>query len=244
MSDGFAFFDIVLLGMVVAFLVLRLRSVLGRRTGHEQQRPNPMAQRQSHPAEEPPELPDNVARFPRRDEESEAEVEAEPQPQSQPGAEGRKDRMPSLEDSLARLRIADPSFEPQSFLEGARKAFEMIVAAFAQGDSANLRPLLSDDVFENFSSAIRARQAARQTLETTLVSLDSASIIEARLEGRTAFVTVKFVSQQINVTLNAANEIVDGDPKQIAVLTDIWTFGRSTRSRDPNWALVQTSNPM
>jgi predicted lipid-binding transport protein (Tim44 family) len=107
-----------------------------------------------------------------------------------------------------------------------------------------LRPLLSDDVFENFSSAIRARQAARQTLETTLVSLDSASIIEARLEGRTAFVTVKFVSQQINVTLNAANEIVDGDPKQIAVLTDIWTFGRSTRSRDPNWALVQTSNPM
>lgn len=244
MSDGFAFFDIVLLGMVVAFLVLRLRSVLGRRTGHEQQRPNPMAQRQSHPAEEPPELPDNVARFPRRDEESEAEVEAEPQPQSQPGAEGRKDRMPSLEDSLARLRIADPSFEPQSFLEGARKAFEMIVAAFAQGDSANLRPLLSDDVFENFSSAIRARQAARQTLETTLVSLDSASIIEARLEGRTAFVTVKFVSQQINVTLNATNEIVDGDPKQIAVLTDIWTFGRSTRSRDPNWALVQTSNPM
>lgn len=244
MSDGFAFFDIVLLGMVVAFLVLRLRSVLGRRTGHEQQRPNPMAQRQSHPAEEPPELPDNVARFPRRDEESEAEVEAEPQPQSQPGAEGRKDRMPSLEDSLARLRIADPSFEPQSFLEGARKAFEMIVAAFAQGDSATLRPLLSDDVFENFSSAIRARQAARQTLETTLVSLDSASIIEARLEGRTAFVTVKFVSQQINVTLNAANEIVDGDPKQIAVLTDIWTFGRSTRSRDPNWALVQTSNPM
>ena len=240
MSDGFAFFDIVLLGMVVAFLVMRLRSVLGRRTGNEQQRPNPMTQRQTHPAEEPPELPDNVARFPRRDEESAPEVEAEPQP----SADGRKDRIPSLEDSLARLRIADPSFEPQGFLEGARKAFEMIVAAFAQGDSATLRPLLSDDVFENFSSAIRARQAARQTLETTLVSLDSASIIEARLEGRTAFVTVKFVSQQINVTLNAANEIVDGDPKQIAVLTDIWTFGRSTRSRDPNWALVQTSNPM
>jgi predicted lipid-binding transport protein (Tim44 family) len=118
----------------------------------------------------------------------------------------------------------------------------MIVGAYAQGDTATLRPLLADDVYENFAAAIRARQQARQTLETTLVGIKSADLVEARMDGRNAIVTVKFVSEQINVTRNAEGAVVEGDPQQIAAVTDVWTFSRNTRSRDPNWLLVATSD--
>ena len=117
----------------------------------------------------------------------------------------------------------------------------MIVGAYAQGDTATLRPLLADEVYENFAAAIKARQQAKQTLETTLVGVKSADIIEARMDNRTAIVTVKFVSDQINVTRDAAGTAVDGDPQQIAAVTDVWSFARNTRSRDPNWLLVATS---
>jgi len=143
--------------------------------------------------------------------------------------------------AFTQIRLADPAFDPQRFSEGAKAAFEMIVTAFAQGDTASLRPLLADDVYENFAAAIKGRQDAKQTLETTLIGIKSAEIIEARMEGRTAYVTVKFISEQVNVTRNAAGEVVDGDANRVAAVTDIWTFARNTRASDPNWALVQTS---
>jgi len=117
------------------------------------------------------------------------------------------------------------------------------VGAFAAGDAAALKPLLSDEVFENFNGAIKARAKAKETLETTLVGISSAEIVEAELQGRTALVTVKFVSEQINVTKDAEGRIVDGDPATVAAITDIWTFARNTRARDPNWTLVATRSP-
>jgi len=225
MGDGLAFFDIVFFALVAGFLILRLRSVLGRRTGNENpERWTPRLPReapsQTGPAKPDRGLPDNVTPLPGR----------EPPVASSP-----------LEQALTQIRVADPSFEPQRFAEGARAAFEMIVMAFAQGDTAALRPLLADDVYENFAAAIKGRLDAKQTLETTLIAIKSAEVVEARMEGRTAFVTVKFVSEQVNVTRNAAGEVVDGDPNRVTPVTDIWTFARNTRASDPNWALVQTS---
>jgi predicted lipid-binding transport protein (Tim44 family) len=225
MDGGFAFFDIVFFAMVAAFLILRLRSVLGRRTGNE--KPERWTTRQ--PPAGRPETPDNVARLPDRSRPS-ADVAPLDLSTASP-----------LEAGLAQVRAADSSFDPRTFVEGARGAFEMIVGAYAQGDTATLRPLLADEVYENFAAAIKARQQAKQTLETTLVGIKTADIIEARMDNRTALVTVKFVSEQINVTRDAGGAAVEGDPQQIAAVTDVWTFARNTRSRDPNWLLVATS---
>lgn len=231
MGDGLAFFDIVFFALVAGFLILRLRSVLGRRTGNEnRERWTPRLPRSTpgQPAPAAERGNDNVTPFPGREP---AKAEA-PAPGGSP-----------LDAALTQIRLADPSFEPAGFAEGARSAFEMIVTAYAQGDTATLRPLLADDVYDNFAAAIRGRQDAKQTLETTLIAIKSAEIVEARIEGRTAFVTVKFVSEQVNVTRNAAGEVVDGDPNRVTIVTDVWTFARNTRSTDPNWALVQTSEP-
>jgi len=105
---------------------------------------------------------------------------------------------------------------------------------------AKLRPLLSDDVYERFAEAIRHRLEAKETLETHLVAIKAAEIDEAEINGRTAFITVKFVSDQINVTRAADGKILDGEPDHVAEKTDFWTFARNTRSQDPNWLLVAT----
>src|SRR6185437_15240650 len=131
-------------------------------------------------------------------------------------------------------------FAPEPFIQGARGAFELIVGAFAAGDTGALRPLLSDEVFEGFSQAIHERNQAKETHETNLVAIRSADLVEAALDGSTAFVTVRFVSSQVNVTRAHDNSIVDGDPDRVVEKTDFWTFARNTRSQDPNWQLVAT----
>ena len=145
-----------------------------------------------------------------------------------------------LEQGLTQIKLTDPSFESESFVKGAKAAFEMVVDTFANGDTKNLRPLLSNDVYEDFSGAIKIRADNNETLESTLVGLSEAEMIEAELQGKTAFITFKFVSEQINVTRNAKGEVVDGDPGEVTTVTDIWTFARNTQSRDPNWTLVAT----
>src|SRR5439155_24065448 len=109
----------------------------------------------------------------------------------------------------------------------AKRDFEMIVQSFAGGDSTSLRPLLSDEVFAQFDGAIKAREDSKQTLTTTLVGIREAEIVEAVLDGRIARITVKFVSEQINVTRDSEGRVVEGDPTASATVTDIWTFARN-----------------
>ena len=228
MGEGFQFFDIIIFAAIAAFLVLRLRGVLGKRTGHEQpQKYDPF--RKEKPEES---SQDKVIQLPDRGtapDESAAESE---EPLAEPDS--------PVAGGLTQIKLADRSFEPEGFVQGARVAFEMVIAAFAQGDTRTLRPLLSNDVYEDFAGAIKGREEAKETLETTLVGIDEAEIIEAELQGKTAFVTVKFVSEQVNVTRDAQGKVVDGDESHVASITDIWTFARNTRSRDPNWTLVAT----
>jgi predicted lipid-binding transport protein (Tim44 family) len=219
MGGGFQFLDLIFFAAVAVFLVMRLRSVLGRRTGTEQRRdPFAGAPAEGQPAALPARaLPDLAAK---------PAIGAEP---------------PSpLAVGIGHIREADPSFEETHFTAGARAAFEMILHAFAAGDAATLRPLLSDEVFANFNGAIEERRKAGHTLATTLVGIRSLDIIEADLQGRNAVVTVKIVSDQINVTQDADGKTVEGDPTAVTAITDIWTFSRNTRSRDPNWSLVAT----
>jgi predicted lipid-binding transport protein (Tim44 family) len=119
----------------------------------------------------------------------------------------------------------------------------MIVNAFAAGDGATLRPLLSDEVFANFNGAIEERRKAGHTHTTTLIGIRAVDLLEADMQGRNAVLTVKIVSDQINLTHDGEGRVVDGDPTAVAPVTDIWTFSRNTRSRDPNWTLVATRSP-
>ncbi|MCG8355400.1 MAG: Tim44/TimA family putative adaptor protein [Kiloniellales bacterium] len=230
MGDG-NFLDIIIFAAIAAFLVLRLRGVLGKRTGHDQPpRYDPFRKDKSEEAGQDKviPLPDRAA----QNAEGEEEVPA-------PSEEAADADMPPA-SGVTQVKLADKSFDPDGFLQGAKAAFEMIITAFAQGDARALRPLLSNDVYEDFTSAIKAREDAKETLETTLVGMEEAEIIEAEVQGKTAFVTVKFVSEQVNVTRDEKGKVVDGDESHVASITDIWTFGRNTRSRDPNWTLVAT----
>lgn len=212
------YIDIIVYACVAIFLVFRLRAVLGRRTGNE--RP-PMAS-------------------PLRD-------AAAPVVVPRPGGKVI-DLVPNrplgpLQAGFAAIQAADPAFRPEPFVEGARYAFEMIIKSFAAGDTATLRPLVSDDVYDSFTEVIRQRLAAKEVVDTKIVRMQDPEILEAMLEGRTAKLVVKFVTMQISVTRDAGGQIVEGDPERQAEHTDIWTFARNVRSSDPNWVLVATTHP-
>jgi predicted lipid-binding transport protein (Tim44 family) len=200
---------------IAVFVIVKLRSVLGTRTGFEK-KPEPYAPRDSR---------DNVVPLPER--RNETAPAAEP------------DRSP-IAGTLAAIRRADANFDPDRFVDQAKMAFEMIVAAFAKGDEETLESLLSKPVFESFASAIRQRRAASETVETSIVNIRSASIKNAEIKGREAFVTMLFVSDQIKVTRDKDGKVIDGDPRTAETVSDLWTFTRDTRSPNPAWLLSET----
>lgn len=228
MGDGY-YLDIVLFALVAAFLVLRLRSVLGRRDGFQGKAEDRMPF---------PPKGDRTA------EQGNGLDRGEPSADAQPAVRDALSVAPaSLEAGLTQIRVADPRFDPQEFVAGARKAFEWILQAFVNGDTSSLQPLLSSDVFNNFEQTIKQRQETGEKLETTLVGITSADITEAYMAGRTAHVTVKFVSQQLSAVRDAEGAVIEGDPNAVADVTDYWTFARDSRASDPNWTLVATGAP-
>ena len=226
MSEGFAYIDILFFAMVAAFIALRLRGVLGRRTGQERRRSGGFGPARSNGAA------DNVVALPDRSS-SMTEVDA--------GIADLADG--KLKAGLGRIRQADPAFDPQAFVAGARGAFEMIVEAYSTGEKEVLRPLLADDVFNGFAGAIDQRKAASQTLDTQLISIRNVELVDAQLRGSDARVTLRFTSEQVNVVRDATGNVVEGDPGTAEEVIDIWTFERDTRSADPNWTLVETRTP-
>jgi predicted lipid-binding transport protein (Tim44 family) len=146
----------------------------------------------------------------------------------------------ALHTALRAIMSTDRTFDAEHFLAGARAAYEMIVTAFAAGDRPTLKQLLAPEVFEGFSSAITDREKRGEQVETTFVGIDKSEITEASLRSGLAQITVRFVSQLISVTRDPAGEVVDGDPARVAEVTDVWTFARDVRARDPNWKLVAT----
>ena len=237
MSEAFDIYTLLFLVLAVVIFI-RLRSVLGRRTGNERPPYDPYSSPESKQGS-----PDGtVVALPRgRNAEAPGASQAGPSPED---IEERLERYAKADSplgkSLTALIKTDPDFDPAQFLDGAKMAYEMIVAAFAEGDEKTLNQLLGEDVLDGFSRAIAEREERGETHHTTLVGIDKADIIEAELKDSQAFVTVKFVSELISVTRNQEGGIVDGDPKKVREVTDIWTFARDTASRNPNWKLVAT----
>jgi len=229
MGDGFQALDIILFAMIAAFLVLRLRSVLGKKTGHQR----PPTEEYSSRNEEKPASDDNLVEFPNSKNEAShpAGVHSEVTPDN------------PLAAALTEVKIADPSFDSSEFEEGARGAFELVVQAYAEGNEESLRTLLNDEVFDDFSAAIKQRDEAGEKLDFTLIGIKAAEVIDARVDGRMAFITMRFDSEQVNITRDKDDNIVSGDPNQIEKISDIWIFARNTQARDPNWTLVETRTP-
>jgi len=229
-------YTIIFLALAV-FIFLRLRSVLGQRTGSERPpydraAPNVVQRGQDNNNVVP--IPGSVI-----DQPTTARVEpSEPTDRWK----GIADPGTPLAQGLDAVVAQDSSFDPRHFLSGARSAYEMIVLAFANGDRRALKDLLSTEVYESFEAAIKDREKHEQKTETRFVSIDKAEIVSAETRDRTAQLTVRFVSQMISVTRDKAGTIVDGSPDKVADITDVWTFARDSTSRDPNWKLVGTGS--
>ena len=229
-------YTIIFLALAV-FIFLRLRSVLGQRTGSERPpydraAPNVVQRTQDN---------NNVVPMPG------AVIDQAPLAPTADVApadrwKGLTEPGTPLAAGLDAIAANDSSFDPRHFISGARSAYEMIVLAFANGDRRALKDLLSSEVYESFEAVIKDREKHEQKTETRFVSIDKAELVSADARDRSAQLTVRFVSQMISVTRDKAGTIVDGNPDKVADITDVWTFARDTTSRDPNWKLVGTGS--
>ena len=229
-------YTIIFLALAV-FIFLRLRSVLGQRTGSERPpydraAPNVVQRTQDN---------NNVVPMPG------AVIDQAPLAPSADVApadrwKGLAEPGTPLAAGLDAIVAQDSSFDPRHFISGARGAYEMIVLAFANGDRRALKDLLSSEVYESFETVIKDREKHEQKTETRFVSIDKAELVGAEARDRAAQLTVRFVSQMISVTRDKTGAIVDGNPDKVADITDVWTFARDTSSRDPNWKLVGTGS--
>lgn len=210
--------EIVLLAMVALFVGLRLYSVLGRRTGHEQQ---------------------PILRS--------ADAAAAPEPVAPSGdkiAERPESSGLAFEDAAANgiraIATADPAFDVGRFMEGAEAAYRMILESYWRGEREELRHLAGTDVFASFEAAMAEREAAGHTLDNRLVAIERAMIQDARLLGRTAEIDVRFDADIAAVTRDKDGTVIAGTLSDAIPTHDVWTFRRTLGSSDPNWLLVDT----
>jgi predicted lipid-binding transport protein (Tim44 family) len=210
-------FYIVLLAMVAAFLALRLYSVLGKRTGHEQPLPKPAEERLA-----PSPLPRAV------------EKAAEPREPVTKPFEG------NAEPGIRAIIAAEPGFDVARFVDGAQAAYRMILESFWKGDEESLGDLVSPDVARAFGDAVTARKEAGQVLDNRLVSIERATITGATLNGKDARITMRFDALIAAVTRDAEGNVIAGSTSDALETHDVWTFARTLRSSDPNWKLSDT----
>jgi predicted lipid-binding transport protein (Tim44 family) len=147
---------------------------------------------------------------------------------------------PQARDGLRAIARTDPSFETSPFLNGAKAAYEMTVIAYAKGDRDTLANLLSEEVYNSFEEAIIEREREGESTDLSFVGISSATIVETNLVERVAQITVKFVSEQISAVRDKVGKVIEGDPKKVREVTDVWTFAREVTSPNPNWRIIAT----
>ena len=234
------FFDIptLIVIAIAIFVLFRLRSVLGTRTGNE--RPPLSRVQQNQPAKPAPAADDNVTpirgTLPAPDTDATrraVKLEAEIEQVSHGDA--------AVASGLKAIGEADATFLPRQFLEGAKQAYEMIVTAFAQGDRKTLKNLLEKEVYDGFEKAIADRETLGRKIDFTFVGLPKIEISEAELDKRDARIAIRFNAEVVQATKDKDGAIIDGDAEKVQSIADEWTFARSPKSRDPNWRLVATN---
>ncbi|RUV76171.1 MAG: calcium-binding protein [Mesorhizobium sp.] len=227
------FFDFGTIFFLVAAVVIffQLRNVLGRRTGSERPPFDPYSAGRTR---DDTQKPENVVSLPRKRAPGEPAIDA----YAAIDAFAKPDT--DLNKGLRAIKDNDPAFDPKTFVDGAKMAYEMIVMAYADGDRKTLKNLLSREVYDGFVAAIGDREAKSEKIQSSFVGIDKADIVSAEMKGSEAHITLRIVSELISATRDKAGAVIDGDPETVAEVKDVWTFARDTRSRDPNWKLVAT----
>jgi len=210
---------IVILALVALFIGLRLYSVLGERTGHEQQ---PILKPADPDARVEPRMTQPATPAPTADN------------------SGDLAYVPLAGPGVRAILAADPTFDVARFLDGAKSAYSLILEAFWKGDLATLKPHVDAHVYETFATAVEQRKKDGLTLDNRLVAIEQAVISEANLERSVAIVTVRFEADIAAVTRNAEGQVVAGSMSDAVQTRDLWTFRRDLASRDPNWLLIET----
>jgi len=230
----FDIYTIIFLALAV-FIFLRLRSVLGQRTGRERPPYDPYSNRDVARA---PSSEGNVVTLPGRTADK-GSAAAEPE-EAADRWKGIAEPGSAVAVGLDAIAQEDKDFNGTEFLAGARAAYEMIVTAYAAGDRRQLKDLLAREVYEGFEAAIKEREQRGEKIESRFVSIETAELIAAELRSKTSQITVRFVSQLVSVTRDRSGAVIDGSPDKVTTVTDVWTFARDISSRDPNWKLVAT----
>jgi len=234
-------FDIttIIFALLAIFVVWKLSSVLGMRTGHEKPPSDPFVRRSGDEIRRDAPVPEgNVIRLP-----GAANDDRRSDQRTAPDTgrwAGFAEPSTPLWNELQALGRADPGFDPKHFLEGAKAAYEMIINAFAAGNKAVLQNLVAPDVFASFAKAISDREERGEKVETILVSIDKTSLDHVQMRGNLAQVAVLFAVKLITATRDKTGEIIEGSADKIVDVNDLWSFARDVGSRDPNWKLIAT----
>lgn len=204
--------DIIVYAVIAGALLLWLRSVLGTRGSSDRQRPNPFT------------LPGGMPT---------------------PASAGAPTATPNVATSpvdaaMVQIALADRGFDTNRFLESAKDSFAAIVAAFADGDREKLKDKLTPDVYAGFEAAITAREAAGQKAMTEVLSVRDADVIDAKLEGRTASITLRIKADESYALHDASGKLIAGHPDRVVTMTDVWTFTRDVKSSDARWLVSRT----
>ncbi len=220
MGESIPFGDLIVLGAIALFIILRYRSVLGQKTGHD------FSKTQT-------------------DKDGLKLVTPEKKPAESQEAEPEEETLPEFEDAqitnaLHKMKATDPAFSVSEFLNGAKSAFEMVIDAFNQHDRETLKMLLSPEVYESFEESMKEQEEKSHTTETTLISLKEAEIVGAEMKKAAAQITVQFLSEQVHVVRDEEKNVIEGDPSRVQDIADEWTFERDLKSRNPNWAIIAT----
>ncbi len=200
---------------VAGFVLFRLFSVLGTRTGHEARHEIDAGMQRRAEDERSGEY-----------DELDADESGEP--------------VRAVSTNARVLREADATFDESQYLDGARMAYEMIVEAYSAGDLKSIRAFLGDSVYDAFKAAVASRDEAGHSSDVKFVGIEHASIVDADVDDEWMTAVTEFTSNQVRVTRDRDGDVVDGDPNRIELVRDRWTFARKRSSRDPNWMLIAT----
>ena len=219
--NNFPFIDIFILAMIAVFIVNRLRNSLGKKTGNESDIAQKFSQKPSKFTESNPDK--EIEKSKKQFRESTKIILHENS---------------SINEKLNNIVKLDPNFTVENFVDGAKKAFEYILLRYSEDDIKSLKPLLASELLKNFSDQIKQRQSKKQSLGITILKIDDPEIIDINIEkNKLCFIKLEFKSQQVQTTKDSKNIVIDGNDNLILNITELWTFSKELKNKNPNWIL-------
>jgi len=221
--NNFPFIDIFILAMIAVFIINRLRNTLGKKTGNESDIAQKFTQKPSKFTESNPDK----------------EIEKSKK-QFRETSKVILHKNSSINEKLNNIVKLDPDFTVENFVDGAKKAFEYILIKYSEDDAKSLKPLLANEIFNNFSDQIKQREKKKEKLGITILKIDDPEIIDINIEkNKLCFIKLEFKSQQVQTTRDSKDKIIDGNDNLILNITELWTFSKELKNKNPNWVLEE-----